>query len=126
MLDRKEALERLQQIVTIDAVYMNAPGWKLRLLDNVFTAPYCQIFEGIHSTAFGGIQHDFGLHEHVDSKEIFYQVRGECTFMDGVTLHTGEMRMIEAGTKHSCSLSDDGVCLIIVHPPESVYQKVGK
>ena len=121
-MNRKEAIEHLASIVTLEREYMTFPGWRIRTLGCIETAPYCQIFEGCYSTAS---MLEPIMHQHVDSMELFYQVKGECVFSDGQVLHVGEAKIIPPGVPHSSKLSKDGLCLIVVQPPEPIYKRLG-
>lgn len=122
MPHRKELLAALEKSLVVDTPFNNGTyvahtgTWKMSLLNNKETSSDCQIFECIYNNDLskGG---DIPLHYHEYSQEVFYQIKGITSFNDGISIGPGEVRIVKPGMIHSCKLSVDGICIVIVHPP---------
>jgi hypothetical protein len=121
MPDRKELLIALEKSIIADIPEVagqyeaHVGTWKMYLLNNSKTVKQCQIFECVSNNSIeNGIM---PLHYHEESQEVFYQLVGNTTFSDGIVINPGEVRILKPKQVHSCILSPDGVCIVIVHPP---------
>ena len=118
-MSRKTYIHEISQMVTISKKrqYEIQIGSIIsRILPNFLTAGDCQVLETVYNQDNPGCG-GAGPHIHTNSKEVFYQITGSTIFGDGTILKPGEFKIIESGEEHSCELTQDGKCIVIIHPP---------
>jgi len=123
---RKRAIAAIEDLLVVNQVdFLDSEGpetevnvgtWRTLLLKNRYTTGLCHIFECVYNP---NVEKDEGIAEHVHdtNDELFYQLTGVTYFGDGDILKEGEVKIIRAKTPHSCKMSSDGACIVIVHPP---------
>jgi len=117
MLGRKQYIEQLANGFIIDNNIMQMGNVSAHFLNNPLTKHYCQIVEAKGIV----LATTMVYHMHQNSKEIFYQITGTAIFSDGQILKEGELKIIGPNTLHNVSFSEGVLCIVIIHPIESVY-----
>ncbi len=120
-MPRKQNIEELSVLLEQDKRLYNAQQhritmgtWDDLFVKTVYTIDLCQIFECIHNVNV----HDEDIpHKHENSQELFYQLAGITTFDDGTVLLPGQTKVIPPNVPHKVTLSKDGKCIAILHPP---------
>jgi len=116
---REQAIQELENIsfVRESGQYQMSTGHIItRLLPNLLTSSYCQIFESVYNE-YSNKPNGMPVHTHSESREVFYQLKGQSNFSDGSVLNQGEIKIIEAGEEHGVVLSAGSALVIIAHPP---------
>jgi len=119
-MDRKDCIQKLEEIIQFDGKVFNAGNMAGSILLNTYTYKLCQVVEVI---GVDGTDTPMGRHVHKNSREIFYQLEGETIFEDGINIKSGEIRVVEPGEIHSPKMTEGGSCIIIIHPVEELYPK---
>lgn len=113
-LKRTEAIKKIEDIVIPINDKMGEVGsWGYRFLDNKLTYDECQVIEAYDKN---GLSIPIEKHIHANSREIFYQIKGETTFDDESKILSGQIKILEPGEVHSPKISPGGAVVIIIHP----------
>jgi hypothetical protein len=125
-MDRKQGIAELSDLIERDKMHYTTffidekkyrhlvfGTWDNLYIDTVYTTTLCQVFE----CKYNADNEEDPKHQHTGSQETFYQLCGTSTFSDGTVLLPGQTHIIPPDTPHKVSLSKDGKCIIIIHPP---------
>lgn len=125
MSNKKEVFNELEQLVKGGKLIIDNKSLKMEsvlcnLMPNPLTVGHCQVIECVHN---GDKDVHVNNHAHLASRQIIYVLEGTIELSDGNCLTKGEVKIYEPNIEHSFKVKPKTCCIIIYHPPETLFKK---